>query len=91
MFYNFTRFTINANSRVFVILRRILQLQLVPPKDLREEILSNAMEIDPEVGDNSGKNKSKEKDEKPSFGVRLDTKKILNSTLKKNWSDCPLS
>ena len=36
--------------------------------------LSNAMEIDPETGDNSGKNKSKEKDEKPSFGTRPDTK-----------------
>ena len=32
------------------------------------------MEIDPEVGKNSGKNKFKEKDEKPSFGARLDTK-----------------
>ena len=32
------------------------------------------MEIDPEVGNNSGKNKSKEKDEKLSFGVRPHTK-----------------
>ena len=32
------------------------------------------MEIDPEVGNNSGKNEFKEKDEKPSFGTRLDTK-----------------
>ena len=38
-----------------------IKLQSVPPKDLREEILSNAMEIDPEVGKNSGKNKFKEK------------------------------
>ena len=51
-----------------------VKLQPVPPKDRREEILSNAMEIDPEVGDNSGKNEFKEKDEKPSFGARLDTK-----------------
>ena len=51
-----------------------IKLQPVPPEDLREEILSNAMEIDPEIGDNSGKNEFKEKDEKPSFGTRLDTK-----------------
>ena len=30
------------------------------------------MEVDPEVGDNSGKNEFKEKDEKPSFSARLD-------------------
>ena len=51
-----------------------IKLQQVPPKDLREEILSNTTEIDPEVGEASGKNKFKEKDEKPSFGARLDTK-----------------
>ena len=49
-------------------------MQPVPPEDLQEEILGNAMEIDPEVGNNSGKNKSKEKDEEPSFGVRPNTK-----------------
>ena len=49
-------------------------MQPVPPEDLREEILSNAMEIDPKVGNNSGKNESKEKDEKPSFGTRPDAK-----------------
>ena len=32
------------------------------------------MEIDPEIGNGSGKNESKEKDEKPSFGARPDTK-----------------
>ena len=47
-----------------------IKLQQVPPEDLREEILSNATEIDPEVGETSGKNKFKEKDEKPSFSVR---------------------
>ena len=52
-----------------------VKLQPVPPGDLQEEILSNAMEIDPEVGNNSGKNESKEKDKKPSFGVRPNTKK----------------
>ena len=51
-----------------------IKLQPVPPEDLWEEILSNAMEIDPEVGENSGKNKFKEKDEKPSFSASLDTK-----------------
>ena len=51
-----------------------IKLQPVPPEDLREEILSNAMEIDPEVCENSGKNKFKEKDEKPSFGTRQNTK-----------------
>ena len=51
-----------------------VKLQPVPPEDLREEILSNTMEIDPEIGDNSSQNESKEKDEKPSFGTRPDTK-----------------
>ena len=32
------------------------------------------MEIDPEIGNNSGKNKFKEKDEKPSFDARPNTK-----------------
>ena len=50
------------------------KLQPVPPKDIREEILSNTMEIDPEIGDNSSKNESEEKDEKPSFSERPDTK-----------------
>ena len=47
-----------------------IKLQPVPPEDLREEILSNATEID----EASGKNKFKEKDEIPSFGARPDTK-----------------
>ena len=51
-----------------------IKLQLVPPEDLREEILSNATEVDPEVDKDSGKNKFKEKDEKRSFATRLDTK-----------------
>ena len=51
-----------------------VKLQPVPPEDLQEEILSNATEIDPETGDKSGKNTSKEKDEKPSFSARPDTK-----------------
>ena len=51
-----------------------IKLQQVPPEDLREEILSNATEIDTGIGETSGKDKSKEKDEKPFFGVRPDTK-----------------
>ena len=49
-------------------------MQPVPPKDLREEILSNAMEVNQETDDASGKNTFNEKDEKPSFGVRPNTK-----------------
>ena len=53
-----------------------IKLQQVPPKDLREEILSNVTEIDPEASETSGKNKFKEKKEKPSFGARPDTKDL---------------
>ena len=51
-----------------------VKLQPVPPEDLREEILSNAMEINQETSNTSGKNTSNEKDEKPSFGIRPNTK-----------------
>ena len=51
-----------------------VKLQPVPPEDLREEILSNAMEVNQETNDASGKNTSNEKDEKPSFGIRPNTK-----------------
>ena len=51
-----------------------VKLQPVPPEDLREEILSNAMEVNQETNDASGKNTSNEKDKKPSFGVRSNTK-----------------
>ena len=51
-----------------------VKLQPVPPEDLREEILSNATEVNQETNDTSGKNASNEKDEKPSFGVRPNTK-----------------
>ena len=76
-----------------------VKLQPVPPKDLREEILSNAMEIDPKVGNNSGKNESKEKDEKPSFGIRLDTKnpefnfkkELERLSFELNTGDAPLT
>ena len=51
-----------------------VKLQPVPPEDLREEILSNATEVNHETNDTSGKNASDEKDEKPSFGTRPNTK-----------------
>ena len=51
-----------------------VKLQPVPPEDLRKEILSNAMEVSQETSDTSGKNVSNEKDEKPSFGARPNTK-----------------
>ena len=51
-----------------------VKLQQVPPEDLREEILSNATEINQETNDTSGRSASNEKNEKPSFGARLNTK-----------------
>ena len=51
-----------------------VKLQPVPPEDLREEILSNATEVNQDINDTSGKSASKEKDEKPSFGTRPNTK-----------------
>ena len=41
---------------------------------MREEILSNATEVNQETNDTSGRNASNEKDEKPSFGIRPNTK-----------------
>ena len=52
-----------------------VKLQPVPPEDLREEILSNATEVNQETNDTSGRSASDKKDEKPSFGVRPNTKK----------------
>ena len=49
-------------------------MQPVPPEDLREEILSNATEVNQETNDASGKNTSNGKGEKPSFGIRPNTK-----------------
>ena len=54
-----------------------IKLQQVPPVDLCEEILSNETEIDPETDKTDDKNKFKEKDERPSFGPRLDTKSSM--------------
>ena len=41
---------------------------------MREEIISNATEVNQDINDTSGKSASKEKDEKPSFGARPNTK-----------------
>ena len=49
-------------------------MQQVPPEDLREEILSNATKIDPELDETDSKNKFKGKDGRPSFGKRPNTK-----------------
>ena len=51
-----------------------VKLQPVPPEDLREEILSNATEVNQEINSTSGESASNEKDEKPSFGARPNTK-----------------
>ena len=51
-----------------------VKLQPVPPEDLREEILSNATGVNQETNDTSGRSASNEKDEKPSFGARPNTK-----------------
>ena len=51
-----------------------VKLQPAPPEDLWEEILSNSTEVNQETSDTSGKNASNEKDEKPSFGARPNTK-----------------
>ena len=51
-----------------------VKLQPVPPEDLREEILSNATEVSQETNNTSGKSASNEKNEKPSFGARPNTK-----------------
>ena len=44
-----------------------VKLQPVPPEDLREEILSNATEVNQETNDTSGRSASNEKDEKTLF------------------------
>ena len=76
-----------------------IKLQQVPPEDLREEILSNATETDPEMSKSDNKKESKEEDEKPSFSIRPDTKSPtfdLKKELERlpsmlNIGDAPLS
>ena len=67
-----------------------VKLQPVPPEDLREEILSNAMEVNQETHNTSGQSASNEKDENP-LSAQGQTQKIPISTSKKSWSDCPLN
>ena len=76
-----------------------VKLQPVPPEDLREEILSNATEVNQDTNDTSGKSASKEKDEKPSFGARPNTKdpdfdfkkELERLPFKLNIGDAPLT
>ena len=51
-----------------------IKLQQVLPEDLREEILSHAMEMEQEEDKPNGKDTSKDKVEKPLFSARPDTK-----------------
>ena len=67
-----------------------VKLQPVPPEDLQEEILSNAMEVNQDINDTSGKSASNEKEEKPLL-AQGQTQRIPILTSKKNWSDCPSS
>ena len=65
-----------------------VKLQPVPPEDLPEEILSNATEVNQETDDAIGKNTFNEKDEKPSFGIRPNTKDS-NFDFKKELEQLP--
>ena len=51
-----------------------IKLQQVPPEDLRKEILSRTMEVEPEKSEPDKRDAPKEKSEKPLFGARPDTK-----------------
>ena len=51
-----------------------IKLQQVPPEDLREDILSYATETKQEGSKTKQRETSNEKDEKPSFSARPDTK-----------------
>ena len=76
-----------------------VKLQPVPPENLQEEILSNAMEVNQETDDASGKNTFNERDEKPSFGIRPNTKnsdfdfkkELEQLPFKLNIGDAPLT
>ena len=52
-----------------------VKLQPIKPEDLREEILSNATEINQETSNTSGKNTSNEKDKKTLFQCKAEHKK----------------
>ena len=76
-----------------------VKLQPVPPEDLWEEILSNATEVNQETSDTSGKNASNEKDEKPLFCARPNTKnpdfnfkkELERLSFELNIADAPLT
>ena len=51
-----------------------VKLQQVPPEDLREDILSGSVETEQSESETKQKDTTREKDEKPSFGARPDTK-----------------
>ena len=62
-------FTKDVNSNTIEV-----KLQQVPPEDLREEILSHSVETEQSESEAKQKEDNREKDEKPSFGARPDTK-----------------
>ena len=65
-----------------------IKLQQVPPRDLHEEILNNATETDLETDKTNGKNKFKEKDERPAFDFK---KELEWLPFKLNIGDIPLT
>ena len=62
-------FTKDVNSNTVEV-----KLQQVPPEDLREKILSRSVETEQSESEVKQKEDNHEKDEKPSFGARPDTK-----------------
>ena len=62
-------FTKDVNSNTIEV-----KLQQVPPEDLREEILSRSVETEQSESEVKQKEDNYEKDEKPSFSARPDTK-----------------
>ena len=62
-------FTKDINSNTVEI-----KLQQVPPEDLCEDILIHSTKTEQEGSETKQKETTSEKDEKPSFGARPDTK-----------------
>ena len=67
-----------------------VKLQPIPPEDLREEILSNATEVNQDINDTSGKAHLRKRTKNPLL-AQGQTQRIPISTSKKSWSDCPSS
>ena len=68
-----------------------VKLQPVPPEDLREEILSNATEVNQETNNTSGKSASNEKDENtkdPDFDFKKELERL---PFELNIGDAPLT